>query len=127
MIEDLMQIDIKNLDGHHDKIMQEMMYYNATITFKLMLYDEYEEIDGVYYDDFIENEQETLYTILGTASAVLYIYNKHEKFELSSELHKEMEQSFCLIMNKIFQDTDNTIKFRMLVDNMFDTFKKILQ
>ena len=92
MIEDLMQIDIKNLDGHHDKIMQEMMDYNATITFKLMLYDEYEEIDGVYYDDFIENEQETLYTILGTASAVLYIYNKHEKFELSSELHKEMEQ-----------------------------------
>ena len=30
-------------------------------------------------------------------------------------------------MNKIFKDTDNTIKFRMLVDNMFDTFKKILQ
>ena len=127
MIEDLMQIDIKNLDAHHDKIMQEMIDYNVGLEFKLTLYNEYEEIDGVYYDDFIENEQETLYTMLGTTSAVLYIYNKHEKFELSSELHKEMEHSFCLIMDKIFKDTDNTIRFRQLIDNMFETFKKILQ
>ena len=127
MIEDLMQIDIKNLDAHHDKIMQEMIDYNVGLMFKLTLYNEYEEIDGVYYDDFIENEQETLYTMLGTTSAVLYIYNKHEKFELSSELHKEMEHSFCLIMDKIFKDTDNTIRFRQLIDSMFETFKKILQ
>jgi hypothetical protein len=127
MIEDLMQIDIKNLDAHHDKIMQEMIDYNVGLEFKLTLYNEYEEIDGVYYDDFIENEQETLYTMLGTTSAVLYIYNKHEKFELSSELHKEMEHSFCLIMDKIFKDTDNTIRFRQLIDSMFETFKKILQ
>ena len=83
--------------------------------------------DGITKEEFILNEQDTLYTILGTTAALLFVYNKIEQFELSADLHKEMKTSFCLIMNEIFPSTNNEQKFHQLVEKMFDGFKEILQ
>lgn len=127
MIEQLLGIDVNNIQPHHDKVIQELINYNTDLQHRLQIYTEYEEIDGITKDEFILNEQDTLYTILGTTAALLFVYNKIEQFELSADLHREMKTSFCLIMNEIFPSTNNEQKFHDLVEKMFDGFKQILQ
>lgn len=125
MIDELLGLDTDNIRPHHDRVMQDLIDYNCDLEYRLQLYTEYEEIEGIYKAEFVLKEQEIIYTILGTTSALLYIYNKIEQFELSAELHNEMKKSFCLIMNEVFPDTNNEKKFFELVDKMFETFKKI--
>lgn len=125
MIEEILGFDINNIQPHHDKVIQELINYNTYLEFTLQLFTEYEDVKGMCKEEFILNEQDILYTILGTASSLLFIYNKLEQFELSSELHKEMKKSFCLIMDEIFIDTNNEHKFHELIEKMFETFKNI--
>ena len=120
MIEQLLGIDVNN-------IIQELINYNTDLQYRLQIYTEYEDIDGITKEEFILNEQDTLYTILGTTAALLFVYNKIEQFELSADLHREMKLSFCLIMNEVFPATNNEQKFHDLVEKMFDGFKQILQ
>jgi hypothetical protein len=127
MIEQLLGIDINNIQPHHSKVIQELINYNTDLQYRLQIYTEYEDIDGITKEEFILNEQDTLYTILGTTAALLFVYNRIEQFELSADLHKEMKTSFCLIMNEIFPSTNNEQKFHDLVEKMFDGFKQILQ
>ena len=127
MIEQLLGIDINNIQPHHSKVIQELINYNTDLQHRLQIYTEYEEIDGITKEEFILNEQDTLYTILGTTAALLFVYNKIEQFELSADLHREMKTSFCLIMNEVFPSTNNEQKFHQLVEKMFDGFKQILQ
>lgn len=127
MIEQLLGIDINNIQPHHSKVIQELINYNTDLQHRLQIYTEYEEIDGITKEEFILNEQDTLYTILGTTAALLFVYNKIEQFELSADLHREMKTSFCLIMNEVFPSTNNEQKFHQLVEKMFDGFKEILQ
>jgi hypothetical protein len=127
MIEEIMGVDINNIQPHHSKVIQELINYNTDIQHRLQIYTEYEEIDGITKEEFILNEQDILYTILGTTSALLFIYNKIEQFELSADLHKEMKTSFCLIYNEIFPNTNNEQKFYELVEQMFETYKKMFQ
>jgi hypothetical protein len=127
MIEEIMGVDINNIQPHHSKVIQELINYNTDIQHRLQIYTEYEEIDGITKEEFILNEQDILYTILGTTSALLFIYNRIEQFELSADLHKEMKTSFCLIYNEIFPNTNNEQKFYELVEQMFETYKKMFQ
>lgn len=127
MIEEIMGIDINNIQPHHSKVIQELITYNTDIEHRLQIYTEYEDIDGITKEEFILNEQDILYTILGTTSALLFVYNKIEQFELSADLHKEMKTSFCLIYNEIFPNTNNEQKFYELVEKMFDTYKQMFQ
>ncbi len=122
-----MGVDINNIQPHHSKVIQELINYNTDIQHRLQIYTEYEEIDGITKEEFILNEQDILYTILGTTSALLFIYNRIEQFELSADLHKEMKTSFCLIYNEIFPNTNNEQKFYELVEQMFETYKKMFQ
>jgi len=101
MIEQLLGIDISNIQPHHSRVIQELINYNTDLQHKLQIYTEYEDIDGITKEEFILNEQDILYTILGTTSALLFVYNKLEQYELSADLHKEMKISFCLIMDGI--------------------------
>jgi hypothetical protein len=127
MIEQIMGVDINNIQPHHSKVIQELISYNTDIQHRLQIYTEYEEIDGITKEEFILNEQDILYTIIGTTSALLFVYNKIEQFELSADLHKEMKTSFCLIYNEVFPNTNNEQKFYELVDKMFETYKQIFQ
>jgi hypothetical protein len=127
MIEEIMGIDINDIQPHHSKVIQELITYNTDIEHRLQIYTEYEDIDGITKEEFILNEQDILYTILGTTSALLFVYNKIEQFELSADLHKEMKTSFCLIYNEIFPNTNNEQKFYELVEKMFDTYKQMFQ
>jgi chromosome segregation ATPase len=86
-----------------------------------------EEIDGITKEEFILNEQDILYTILGTTSALIFVYNKIEQYELSADLHKEIKKSFCLIYDEVFPKTNNEHKFHELMDKMFETYKQIFQ
>ena len=76
MIEEIMGIDINNIQPHHSKVIQELITYNTDIEHRLQIYTEYEDIDGITKEEFILNEQDILYTILGTTSALLFVYNK---------------------------------------------------
>ena len=127
MIEEIMGVDINNIQPHHSKVIQELINYNTDIQHRLQIYTEYEEIDGITKEEFILNEQDILYTILGTTSALLFVYNKIEQFELSADLHREMKTSFCLVMNEVFPNINNEQKFYELVDKMFETYKQIFQ
>jgi hypothetical protein len=126
MIEQILGLDKNNIQPHHDRVMQELIDYNSDLEYHFQLYTEYEDVNGITKPEFILDEQERLYTILGTTSALLYLYNRLERFELSHELHTEMKKSFTLVMNQIFPNTNNDDKFYLLVDKMFDTFKTIL-
>ena len=66
MIEEIMGVDINNIQPHHSKVIQELINYNTDIQHRLQIYTEYEEIDGITKEEFILNEQDILYTILGT-------------------------------------------------------------
>lgn len=125
MIQEILGITKDNIQPHHDRVMEEMINYNTDIEYHLQLYTEYEEINGIYKEEFIRNEEERLFTLLGTTSTLLWVYNRIEQFELSYELHKEMKKSFTLIMNEKFPNTNQQDKFHQLVDNMFQTFKEI--
>jgi hypothetical protein len=127
MIEDILGIDKNNIQPHHDRVMQELMDYNSDLEHNLQLFTEYEDVNGITKPEFIMDEQDRLYTILGTTSALLYLYNNIEQYELSHELHTEMKKSFTLVMNEMFPNTNNEDKFHQLVESMFDTFKTILQ
>lgn len=127
MIDELLGIDINNIQPHHSKVIQELINYNTDLQHRLQIYTEYEEIDGITKEQFILNEQDILYTILGTTTALLYVYNKIEQFELSADLHREMKISFCLIYDEIFPNTNNEQKFHELVERMFEGFKQIFQ
>jgi hypothetical protein len=127
MIEEILGLDKNNIQPYHDRVMQELIDYNCDVEYNLQLFTECDDINGIIKPVFIFEEQERLYTILGTTSALLFLYNKLEQYELSHELHTEMKKSFTLIMDEIFPDTNNEDKFYHLVDSMFDTFKKILQ
>jgi hypothetical protein len=127
MIEEILGLDKNNIQSYHDKVMQELIGYNSDLEHYFQLYTEYEELNGITKPEFILDEQERLYTILGTTSALLFLYNKLEQFELSHDLHTEMKKSFTLIMNEMFPNTNNDDKFYLLVDKMFETFKTILQ
>jgi hypothetical protein len=127
MIDELLGIDINNIQPHHSKVIQELINYNTELQYRLQIYTEYEEIDGITKEEFILNEQDILYTILGTTTALLFVYNRLEQFELSADLHREMKTSFCLVMNEVFPSTNNEQKFHDLVEKMFDGFKQIFQ
>ena len=127
MIDELLGIDINNIQPHHSKVIQELINYNTELQYRLQIYTEYEEIDGITKEEFILNEQDILYTILGTTTALLSVYNRLEQFELSADLHREMKTSFCLVMNEVFPSTNNEQKFHDLVEKMFDGFKQIFQ
>lgn len=125
MIEEILGLDKNNIQSHHDRVLQELIDYNVDLEFTLQLFTEYEEVQGLTYDEFLINEQDVLYTILGTTSALLFLYNKIEQFELSAEIHREMKKSFCLIYDRIFPATDNEEKFLELMDKMFQTYRQI--
>jgi len=124
-----MNKDIKKLmaNNSHDDIMKNIIDYNNGLEFTFQLYTEYEDVEGVLMDDFILQEQDTFYTLLGTASAVLFIYNQLEQYEKSAELYKELKRGFLLIYDKIFPDIDNEQKFIDLINKMFETYKTILK
>ena len=127
MIEEILGLDTSNIQPHHDRVIQELINYNADLIFTLQLFTEYEDVNGMCKEEFILNEQDILYTIIGTASALLFLYIKFEQFELSEDLHKEMKKAFCLIMDEIFIDTNNEQKFYELIEKMFETFRNITQ
>lgn len=127
MIEEILGLDRENIQTHHDIIMQELIDYNAGLQITLQMFKEYEEVDGMSKAEFVLNEQDIIYTILGTTSALLFVYNKLEKYEFSAEIHAEMKKSFLLIYDEIFPDIDNEEKFFDLMDKMFTTYKKITE
>lgn len=127
MIDEILGVDTNNIEPHHSKVMQQLIDYNCDLEYRLQIYTEYEDIDGITKKQFILNEQDILYTILGTTSALLYVYNKIELYELSSDLHSEMKKSFLIIMNELYPNTNNEEKFYELVDKMFQTFKTIFE
>jgi len=127
MIHELLGVNSKNIQPHHDKVVQELINYNSDLELRLQIYTEYEDINGITKKEFLTNEVDTLYAILGSASALLYVYNNLEKFELSVDLHKEMKRTFCLIMNEVYHKTNNEEKFHTLLENMFNGFKEIYE
>lgn len=127
MIEQLLGFDSSNIQPHHDRVMQEIIDYNCDLEHTLQLFTEYEEVHGMMKEEFILNEQEIIYTLLGTTSALLFLYNKLEQYELSADLHKEMKKAFILIFDEIFPDTNNEEKFFQLVEKMFQTYREITQ
>jgi hypothetical protein len=127
MIEELLGFDSRNIQPHHDRVMQEMIDYNCDLEYHLLVFNEYEEVSGLNKGEFLINEQELLYTLLGTTTALLYLYNKLEHYELSADLHKEMKRAFLLIMDEIFPKTNNEQKFYDLVEKMFQSYKQITQ
>ena len=127
MIEEIFGVDINDIQPHHSKVIQELINYNTDIEHRLKIYTEYEEIDGINKEEFILNEQDILYTILGTTSALIFVYNKIEQYELSADLHKEIKKSFCLIYDEVFPKTNNEHKFHELMEKMFETYKQIFQ
>jgi hypothetical protein len=127
MIEQILNIDLNNLLQHHYDVMEKLVKYNNELELKLQLYKEYEEIGGIEKEDFILNEQDTLFTVLGSITTIIYFYNKIEEYEWSAELHHELKKSFCLMYDEIFPDVDNEEKFRQLLSSTFDTFKTIFE
>jgi hypothetical protein len=127
MIEEILGLDMNNIQPHHDRVIQEIINYNVDLEYHLQIYTEYSDIDGITKEQFLKNEQDLLYTILGTTSSLLFLYNRIEKFELSADLHKEMKKAFCLIMDELYPHTNNEVKFHQLVDTMFDGLKQIFQ
>ena len=95
MIEEILGLDMNNIQPHHDRVIQEIINYNVDLEYHLQIYTEYSDIDGITKEQFLKNEQDLLYTILGTTSSLLFLYNRIEKFELSADLHKEMKKAFC--------------------------------
>lgn len=127
MIEQLLGFDSSNIQPHHDRVMQEMINYNCDLKTILQLYTEYEEVHGMTKDEFVLNEQEIIYTLLGTTSALLYLYNKLEQYELSADLHREMKVAFVLLYDEIFPGCNNDEKFFDLMEKMFQTYREITQ
>jgi hypothetical protein len=119
--------EVYNKPNEHNKIMEELIDYNSSLEFKLQLYTEYEDIDGIILDEFILEQQDLYYSILGSTSALLYGYNKRELYELSFELNNETKRGYLLIFNIIFPSTNNEQKYHELMEKMFDTYKTILK
>lgn len=122
-----MNIELKNLTSgnEHQEVMKNIIEYNNELELFFQQYTEYEDIEGVTEGEFILQQQEVFYTILGVTSALLFVYNELEQYEQSSELHTEMKRGFLMIYNRIFPDTNNEQKFYDLIDNMFATYKTI--
>lgn len=127
MIEQLLGFDSSNIQPHHDRVMQEMIDYNCGLEHILQLFTEYEEVEGMTKEEFILNEQEIIYTLLGTTSALLFLYNRLEQYELSADLHREMRKAFVLLFNQIFPASNNDEKFFDLMEKMFQTYREITQ
>jgi len=125
MIEDFLNIDIRNIQPHHNEVMLEMDNYIIDLEVNFQLYTEYEEVNGIEKIEYIRLEQERLYTIIGTTSALLQVYNNIEQYELSQELYNKMKTSFCIVMNETYPNTNNEDKFYHLIDSMIETFKTI--
>lgn len=109
----------------HEEVMKNIKKYNDELELLFQQYTEYEDIDGLTEEEYIIMEQENYYTILGTTSALLFVYNELEKYEQSSELYTEMKRGFLMIYDRIFPYTDNEEKFRDLINKTFETFKTI--
>ena len=124
-IEEMLELNLNKIQESHDIMMLELRGYNDMIVNSLQLYTEYETLDELTEDMFLEYEQESLFTLLGTSAAVLYVYIKSELFEFASQLHYEMKKSFLLIMDKLVPHKNNEEKFTMLIESMFESFKYI--
>lgn len=111
----------------HEDIIKNIIEYNNALELSFQLYTEYEDIDGLLMEEYILQEQDIYFTILGTTSAVLFLYNELEQYEKSAELYKEMKRGFLLIYDKIFPATNNEEKFCDLINKMFDTYKTIFK
>jgi len=109
----------------HQDVMKNIKEYNDELELSFQQYTEYEDIDGITEEEYIIMEQENFYTILGTTSALLFVYNELEKYEQSSELYTEMKRGFLMIYDRIFPYTDNEEKFRDLMNKTFETLKTI--
>ena len=111
----------------HDKIIKEITNYNNSLELNLQLYREYDEVEGLYLEEYLNHQQELYYSILGSTSALIYGYNKRELYELSLELNNETKRGYLLIFDKIFPATNDEQKYKELMEKMFDTYKTILK
>lgn len=127
MLEEILGFDKNKIQPNHDRVMQEMIDYNTELQHKLQIYTEYEEIDGIFKGEFIIQEQEQMYNILGSASALMFLYNKLEQYEYTHELHQECLITFRLIYDEIYPQVDNTQKYKDLIDRMFTAYKELTQ
>lgn len=127
MIEEILGFDKNNIQRHHDKVMQELIDYSCDLQHTLLLYTEYEDVEELTKDEYLENELELLYTILGTTTALLFVYNKLEVYEYSADVYNEMKNLYKIIMNEINPEINTDEKFRELVDKMFETYRGITQ
>jgi hypothetical protein len=120
-----LDLNTMNPNNSHDEVMTNIIEYNNELELFFQEFTEYEDVGGVTENEFILQQQELYYTILGTTSALLYLYNGLEQYEKSAELYNEMKRGFLLIFNRIFPATDNEQKFIDLIDKMFETYKTI--
>lgn len=127
MLEEILGFDKNRIQPNHDNMMQEMIDYNSELEYKLQIYTEYEEIDGIYRNEFILQEQEQMYNILGSAAALMFLYNKLEEYEYTHELHQECLRTFLLIYNEIFPNADNTQRYKDVLEKMFIAYKELTQ
>ena len=127
MLEEILGFDRHNIQPNHDRLMQEMIDYNTELQHKLQIYTEYEEIDGVYKEEFMLLEQEQMYNILGSAAALMFLYNKLEVYEYTHELHQECLTTFRLIYDEIYPNADNTQGYKDVIEKMFIAYKEITQ
>jgi hypothetical protein len=127
MLEEIIGFDRHNIQPNHDRLMQEMIDYNSDLEHKLQIYTEYEEIDGIYKEEFIEIEQEQMYNIIGSAAALMFLYNRLEIYEYTHELHQECMKTFLLIYNEICPEADNTQKYKDVIEKMFIAYKELTQ
>jgi len=127
MLEAILNFDKNKIQPNHDRLMQEMIDYNTELQYKLQIYTEYNEIDGVYKHQFIIEEQEQMYNILGSAVALMFLYNKCEAYEYTHELHQECLTTFLLIYDEIYPNLDNTQRYKDVVDKLLIAYKEITQ
>lgn len=126
MIQELLGLDINNIEPHHKRVLTELQNYNYDISINIQVFTEYDEnYLGLTKSEWLNSEQEILYTIIGTSTALLWLYNRIEKFEYSHELHTEMKDIFVKVMNEIYPNNDNEGKFHELLDKMFQSFNEI--
>lgn len=116
---------INELRLNHKIVIDEMVIYNNELKKALQLLKE-NKIDNISYKEYIINEQNTLYIILGSTSALIYIYNEIEEYELSAELYDEMKKLFLMLYSELQPTTNNEENFVDLINKMFETYTIIL-
>ena len=62
-IEEMLELNLNKIQESHDIMMLELRGYNDMIVNSLQLYTEYETLDELTEDMFLEYEQESLFTL----------------------------------------------------------------